>query len=243
MRIKIINPNTTVEMTDDIREVACSVARPDTTIVAVSSSIGPVSIDTFHDEFAAAIGVMEEVHLGVKEKFDAFIIACYGDPGLYAAREIAAEPVIGIAEASMYLAGLVAAKFSIITDTRRSRLGLEELVCRYGMKDRCVSIREASMSVLELSSDMDQGMRQLVAEGKKALNEDGAETLCLGCAGMGKYVSFLEKKLGVPVFDGVACAVKLAESLVELGKKTSKVLYFNYPRKKEYKGYLAGLQP
>lgn len=74
-------------------------------------------------------------------------------------------------------------------------------------------------------------------------NEHGAEAICLGCAGMVKFANDLEKELGVPVIDGVTAAVKMAEALVDLGKKTNKILSFKHPEKKEYKGFPAILQP
>ena len=105
-----------------------------------------ISVKTFtHDEFTSTIGVMEEVHKGLNENIDAFIIACYGDPGLYAAREIADVPVIGIAEASMYMASVVAARFSIVAVIPRTTLMLEEVVKRYSMNEKCVSIRASDM--------------------------------------------------------------------------------------------------
>ena len=113
MKIKIINPNTTQAMTDGILKAALSAASPDTEITAVSPDRGPVSIECWHDEVFAATGVVEEVHKGetLEGGYDAYITACYGDPGLNPAREVTDKPVIGIAEASMHLATFVAYKF------------------------------------------------------------------------------------------------------------------------------------
>lgn len=150
---------------------------------------------------------------------------------------------LAIAEASMYVASMLAAKFSIITDLARSRLGLEELVHRYGMTDKCASIRDSGIAVLGFGEDPSAGLRQLALLSRKAVEEDRAEAICLGCAGMVDFAAELEKELGVPVIDGVTAAVKMAESLVDLRKRTSKVLYFALPEKKEYKGFPDILQP
>lgn len=243
MRIKIINPNTTQSMTESIYEAARRYARPDTQIVAVSPETGPVSIENFHDQYVSVIGLLEEIHKGEKEKFDAFVIAAACDPGIFAAREIASVPVVGMGEASMYMASLVAAKFSIVTVIKRIVPLIEEVVRRSGMAGRCASIRATSLSVLDCEKNPDRTTIELTSESKKAVLEDGAEAICLGCAGMVKFANSLEKKLNVPVFDGVTAAVKMAEALVDLGKKTSKALYFKYPEKKEYIGYPAILQP
>ncbi len=242
MRIKIINPNTTQSMTDKIYDAAVSVARPGTEIVAVSPERGPASIDNYHDQFATLVGLMEEVHKGVKANFDGFIVAAACDPGLYAARQIADVPVVGIGEASMYMACMVAAKFSIVTVIKTIVPLLQDVVDRSGMRDKCVSIRSTSMSILEYEHDPERGLYELTEESKKAVHEDGAEAICFGSAGMVKFAEGLERELNVPVFDGVTAAVKLVEGLVELGKKTSKMLNYKYPEKKEYKGF-PGIQP
>ena len=208
MKIKIINPNTTQSMTDKIYEAAVSVARPETEIVAVSPEKGPASIDNFHDQYATMTGLIEEIHKGVKENFDGFIVAAACDPGLYAARQIASVPVVGIGEASMYMASMLAANFAVVTVIKTIRPLLQEVVERSGMKDKCVSIRSTSMSILEYENDPERGLRELTNQSKKAVNEDGAEAICLGSAGMVKFAAGLERELGVPVFDGVSAAVK-----------------------------------
>ena len=237
MKIKIINPNTTQAMTDGIREAALTVARPDTEIICVSPEKGPVSIENHHDEVYASVGVVEEVRKSANDGIDAFITACYGDPGLYPAREVASVPVVGIAEASMHLATFVGHRFSVVTILPRWKAVMEDVISRYGLEQKCASIRCTDMEVLEFESDPEKGARELYEESVKAIEEDGAEAICLGCAGMVEFTADLEKRLGVPVFDGVTAAVKIAESLVDLGKTTNKNLYFNYPQKKECIGY------
>ena len=237
MRIKIINPNTTLSMTESIAKAAKGAARADTEIVCVSPEKGPVSIENWHDEVYASIGVVEEVRKGSEENIDAFITACYGDPGLYPSREVASVPVIGIAEASMHLATFVAYRFSVVTILPRWKMVMEEVIQKYGLTDRCASIRCTNMEVLEFERDPEKGAKELYEESVLAMKEDGAEAICLGCAGMVEFAADLEKKLGIPVFDGVTAAVKVAEALVDLRKGTSKHLYFRPPQKKEYKGY------
>lgn len=237
MKIKIINPNTTQTMTDSIRNAALSVALPDTEIIATSPERGPVSIECWHDEIFAAAGVVEEVHKGetIEGGFDAYITACYGDPGLNASREVTDKPVVGIAEASMHLATFVGYKFSVVTILPRWKMVMDEVVHRYGLEERCASIRCTDMEVLEFEKNPEKGEKELLEMCIKAINEDKAEAICLGCAGMVDFAESLQSKLGVPVFDGVTAAVKIAESLVLLNKNTSKKLYYNYPNSKIYK--------
>ena len=115
MKIKIINPNTTLEMTESIRRMAESVCDSDTELLVVSPTIGPASIEGYVDEYMAAVGVVDEVIKGDKENCDAYIIACFGDPGLQAAREATDKPVLGIAESAMSVAKVIAPYFSILS--------------------------------------------------------------------------------------------------------------------------------
>ena len=89
MRLLVINPNTTLSMTRTIGEAAMAVAGPGTEIVARSPKMGPVSIEGHYDEAVATLGVIDEVRKGEAEGFDGYVIACFGDPGLAAAREVA----------------------------------------------------------------------------------------------------------------------------------------------------------
>ncbi|MCQ2560729.1 MAG: aspartate/glutamate racemase family protein [Clostridia bacterium] len=237
MKIKIINPNTTWDMTESIRKMAESVCDPGTEIIAVSPTIGPASIEGYVDEYMSAIGVVDEVIKGEKEGCDAYIIACFGDPGLEAAREATDKPVLGIAESAMTVAKVIAPYFSVLSVLDRSRKMTDDLVIAYGCRDYCRSVRSTGLEVLEFGRNPEKGLAALIEQGKKAVNEDGAECILLGCAGFVDFVEALNKELGVPVLDGVSPAVKLAEAYVKLGIKTSKVNTYKYPEKKEVLGF------
>jgi allantoin racemase len=238
MRITVINPNTTKEMTDDIRKAAALAAAPDTIITAASPAAGPASIEGYSDHYIANIGVMSVVkEISESGRADGFVVACYGDPGVPAARELTALPVVGIAEASMYMACMVAAKFSIISILDRCNYILEEMLYSYGMERRCASIRSTGLTVLEAKTDPVRTMDLLEEHSERAVKEDGAEAILLGCAGMVSFTEKLEQKLGVPVFDGVIAAVKMVEGLVYLKKKTSKKCTYAYPEPKAYTGF------
>ncbi|MBZ5202022.1 aspartate/glutamate racemase family protein [Planomicrobium chinense] len=238
MKIKVINPNTTLEMTSSIEHAAKHMARPDTEIIAVSPKMGPISIESYYDEYLSIPGVLEEIKAGEEEGVDAFVIACWGDPGLHAARELTDKPVIGIAEASLYLASMLGARFSVVTVLPRIKTMLEELVDSYGMSKKVVNIRTTPLCVIDFENDPVRGMEMLRQEGRRAIEEDDAEAILLGCAGMAEFADKLEEEFGVPVIDGVVAAVKFAESVVDLGKKTSKLKTYKYPEKKEYTGLL-----
>ena len=142
MKIKIINPNTTLSMTESVELVAKRAARPDTEVWAVSPKTGPASIECYVDEYLAIPGVLKEVIKGDREEgADAFIIACFGDPGLQAAREVTDKPVLGIAESAITAAKFIAPYFSIVSVLDRSAKVTEDVVANYGAEKFCRSKR------------------------------------------------------------------------------------------------------
>ncbi|MBX4773444.1 allantoin racemase, partial [Klebsiella oxytoca] len=100
--IQVINPNTSLAMTESIGAAARAVAAPGTEILAVCPGEGVPSIEGHFDEAIAAVGVLEQIKAGRQQGVDGHVIACFGDPGLLAARELAQGPVVGIAEAAMH---------------------------------------------------------------------------------------------------------------------------------------------
>ena len=238
MKIKIINPNTTLSMTKSIEALAKKNARSSTEVYAVSPQTGPESIECYVDEYLAIPGVIKEVIKGDREEdVDAFIIACFGDPGLQAAREVTNKPVLGIAESAITMAKFIAPYFSIVSVLDRSRKVTEDIVSNYGAEKFCRSIRSTGLSVLEFGSNPEKGLEALAKQSEKAIKEDGAECILLGCAGFVDFVEELNKRLGVPVLDGVVPAVKFAEAMVDMGLLTSKVSTWNYPENKKIKGF------
>ena len=210
--------------------------RPGTEVFCVSPEFGPESIESYYDEFMSAPGTIEEVMKGDQEGCDAYIIACYGDPGLQGAREVTTKPVLGIGEASLYTASMLAARFSVVTVIPRIKTMIEEMVAGYGFANKCVSVRTTPYYVLDIERDPDGAMQALRDEARRAMEEDMAEAILLGCAGFASFADSLEEELGIPVLDGVVCGVKLAEAVVDLGKSTSKYMTYRQPEAKRFTG-------
>ena len=223
MRIQVINPNTCQGMTDKIASAAQQVALADTHIIASSPKHGPASIESAFDDVIASAALMDEIAAGVEQQVDAHIIACFGDPALDAARELATAPVIGIAEAAFHMATLVSHRFSVVTTMSSTINTAHSLLHKYGFEDHCVNVRATDIPVLTLEQISDEIYHTLLAECRQALLVDKAEAIVLGCAGMADIAARLQQDLQIPVIDGVTAAVKLAESLVQLGLKTSKI--------------------
>ena len=236
-KILIVNPNTTASMTATIGAAARAVAAPGTEISAVTSSMGPASIEGFYDEAFAVPGLIR----ALLEAPDAGIIACFDDTGLDAARSVARFPVVGICEAALVTAGQLAKRIAIVTTLPRSIVPLEELVRRYGFADRAL-VTACNVAVLDLEKTDSDAAEKLNAEIALALDK-GAEAIVLGCAGMADLALTLSAKFGVPVIDGVAAAVKQAEALVGLKLSTSRRGSYASPAAKSYAGMLEPFAP
>jgi allantoin racemase len=232
-RIWVINPNTTESMTAAIARCARAVAAPGTTVTGITPESGPPSIESHYDEAMSVPGVLGAIALGEDEGVDGYVIACFGDPGLDAAREMARGPVIGIAEAAMHTAGHLGRGFSVVTTLARTIGRAEELAERYGMHRFCRGIHACEIPVLDLDDNPEA--RVIVTQAcRDALGADGSDVVVLGCAGMADMCASIAAELGVPVVDGVTAATLTVQSLVTMGLGTSKRGEYATPPQKVY---------
>jgi allantoin racemase len=236
MRILVVNVNTTASMTDAIATSARRYARPDTEILATQPAWGPDSVDSFMEGYLSAAAVVERVAT-FEEPFDAVVLAGFGEPGREGLREIVDVPVLDITDSAAAFACQLGYRYSVVTTLARSIPTIQESLRNAGLLDRCASIRASDLSTLELEQDEERTRERLTVEARRAVDEDGAEVICLGCAGMASLDKELEQALGVPVIDGVVAAVKLAEGLHDYGLKTSKVGAFATPSPKQIQGW------
>ena len=240
-KICIINPNTTRAMTQKIDLTAKKFASADTEIVSVEPNVGPESIEGFYDEAFCIPGLVEEI-----EKYsdaDSYIIACFDDTGLDVIRSITEKPVIGIGEAAYHIATMVAGNFTVITTLSRSIRPLTHNLKKYGLFENCVKVTAIEVPVLDLENISKDNLDKLNKGIQDTIENDNAESIILGCAGMADLAKSLETRHQLPVIEGVSSAIVLAESLVNLKIKTSKVGSYAVPRKKEYLGYLNKFKP
>ena len=241
MKLLLINPNTSATMTEAMIESARAVVAAGTQVVGRQPSFGPVSIESHFDEVFGAAGVAEQLKLAQGETFDAVVIACFGDPGLDAARELTDAPVLGIAEAAFHAASFVATGFSVVTTMTRTCGIAERLVQRYGFERSCRGIHGTDIPVLALEGCGEEVVAQIEAAARLALQHDRSGAIVLGCGGMAALCRTLQQRLGVPVVDGVTAAVKMAEALVGLSLKTDKTGDYAPPLPKRWVGWAAPL--
>lgn len=232
MRIHVINPNSTATMTHTIAQAARAAASPGTKIDAETGTSTPASIEGYRDEAMAVPAMLQAIIAAEARGAVAHVIACFDDPGLAAAREVAKGPVIGICQAALQVAMTLAARFSVITTLPRSVPVIEDLVRAYGAGHHCRKVRAVNLPVLALDTDPATARARLLAETRLAIEQDGAEAIVLGCAGMADLCSWLSHTVGIPVIDGVTAATRLAEAMAGAGYLTSKTGAYAYPRDK-----------
>ena len=220
-RITVINPNTSAELTATITKAAQAVAGAGVTVTGVHPAVGVPSVESHAQEAIAAVGVIEQVRAHQADT-DAFVIACFGDTGVPAAREVATCPVVGMTEAALQTACLVAHRFVVITLPARTIAHSDRVVRALGLEHRC-TVTAVDVPVAEL---VDGSTHLLDAFAEAARGADHAEAVVLGCAGLADLVGPLSDTLGVPVIDGVAAGVGIAVGLVAMGLNTSRANTF-----------------
>ncbi len=221
MRILIINPNSDPGMTEAIQRSAEAHARGDLQVATLPTPGAPRFIETYADKLQAAPGMMA---LLAQEEgaYDAFVVACHSDPNLDALKEATRKPVVGIGEASMKLATFLGHAFSVVTTHRHSVPGKLALARKYHLQDLLVSVRAPDPGQEGLGD-----LPLFLELSRRAVEEDGAEVVVLGCAGLTGMDKEIQEALGVPVLDGVVSALILAAGFARYGVGTSKSLGYD----------------
>ena len=213
MRLLFINPNTTTSMTKMIEAQVRLVAAPGTEIVAVNPSRGPAAIETRRDEEMAIKEMLSSLSTWQPDSFDGVAIACFGDPGLDRVRALVRAPVVGIAQAAMLSACALGTKFGVVAALDSAIPIMTDLAAGYGFGERLTGVRPVGLGVLEVAKDLDRGRGAIEAAVRRSFTDDGADSVCLGCAAMGQLAPVLTAELGRPVIDGVQSATKLLEAI------------------------------
>lgn len=221
MNITVINPNTSEALTRTIVEAARKATTH--TVTGAKPSHGVPSVESHAEEAWAALGVVEQVQEH-DATTDAFVIACFGDTGVTAAREIATGPVVGMTEAALMTAALLGHRIAVITMPPRTIVHSERVVRDLGLGHR-VTVTAVDAAVVELEEGSAGVLDAFIDKGIDA-KRHGAEVIVLGCAGLADLVGPLTAALDVPVVEGVAAAVVLAAGLVAQGLGTSRASSF-----------------
>ncbi|MGI4894858.1 MAG: aspartate/glutamate racemase family protein [Janthinobacterium lividum] len=219
--IRVLNPNASAPMTQAVLTAARAVARAGTTVTASHSERIPASVETHVDEVFGALGVLEQVERGERDGVEGYVVACFGDTGVPAARELARGPVVGMTEAALQAAALIAYRFTVITMPPRTIAMTDRVVQSLGLSHRC-TVRAVDVAVADIEAGAGPAFDVFADQARQALADDGAEAVVLGCAGLTDLVTALAQALGVPVVDGVAAATTAVEGLLAQGLSTSR---------------------
>ncbi|GAB3602296.1 aspartate/glutamate racemase family protein [Kineococcus gypseus] len=226
--VLVVNVNTTEAVTEVIRRSAVAAASPGTEVVALTPRFGPASVQSNVESHLSAVGVLDRVTT-YEGPFDAVVHAGFGETGREALQDVLEVPVVDITEAAAHTACLLGRTYGVVTSLDRTAPAIRDRLLLAGLERRCSGVRSVDLPVLELEADPELTAKAFAQQAQRCVDEDGAEVVVLGCAGMAGVHAAVAAALPVPVVDGVAAAVRLAESLVALGLGTSKVRSYAPP--------------
>jgi allantoin racemase len=215
-RIRVVNPNSNDAVTrglDEALEPLRFAEGPE--IVCSTLREGPFGIETQADVESVTMPLRALVE--ADNASDAFVIACYSDPGLHVCREGTSRPVFGIAECGVLTALARAERFGVIAILQRSIARHVRYLRQMGLTDRLAGERPLEMSVAETASG-EGTLERMIEVGRALKDEDGAGAIVMGCAGMARHRGRLEDALGVPVIDPTQAAVTMALGAVQLSR-------------------------
>jgi len=240
VKILLLNPNTTSEVTDLLYAAGSRVVSVGTELVAMTAKRGVPYIATRAEAQiggAIALEMLAEAGSG----FDAAIIAAFGDPGLFGARELFSYPVVGMSEAAMLTACMVGRKFAIVTFSRVLAPWYQECVAMHGLETRCAGIRALGESFQSISNVQAEKEDALVRLANLAVDEDGADVVILSGAPLAGLADKVKNRISVPVIDPIAAAVRQAETLAVLKLRKAIAGSFRRPDAKPTTGLVESL--
>ena len=215
-RIVVINPNSSTDVTDGIDAAMAPLRFADgPRIDCLTLAEGPPGIET-QRHVDSVVGPLCELIEREGNKADAFVVACFSDPGLHSARESTDRPVMGISESGISTALTLGEKFGIIAILPASVTRHRRYIRQMGLDGRMAGDRPIGIGVTGLGAG-DEVEGRMTEVGRLLIEEDGADVLVMGCAGMARYRHRLEDTLGIPVIDPSQAAVAQAIAAVRLG--------------------------
>jgi Asp/Glu/hydantoin racemase len=215
--ILLINPNTTQSITDLVLQHARRFASKGTKLRAITAPFGHPYIGS-RESYAVAGHAALEALAKDKGAKDAVVLACFGDPGLAALKEVSKLPVVGMADASILQACALGRRFSIVTGGARWKPMLEEFVAHQGLASRLASIRTVAPTGADIARNPKAALA-LLAKSCAACAKDGADVVILGGAGLAGLAPKIQGKVPVPLLDGVGCAISMAEALAKQARR------------------------
>ncbi len=240
-RILVLNPNVTEAITSTMVEEARRVAAADTEIVPATARFGTLYIENRVEAAIAGHAVLDAL-AEQAPGCDAAIVAAFGDPGVFAAKEMLDIPVIGISEAAFLTAYTLGRRYAIVCLTPRLGVWYRECAEEHGLDGRLVAVRPLDVPPSDITAAKEQTGRKLVEACHEVIDRHGAEVVIMGGGPIAGLARTVAHEIPVPVLDGVSCAVRLAEALVALAPRPAARGSFARPPAKPSQGLAPALQ-
>ena len=221
-KLLIINPNSSPEMTADIRRTVSYAEDGDFTLEVRATEGAPHVLESFADYTEAGAHVI--AHLRSQPApfpYDGVLLACMGDPCLFAVKEVCPVPLVGIAEAGISTALLLGAKFSILAASAKAKPMMESMVLSYGLMDRLASVETFDRPIDDFMADPEV-LRQGIRRTAETAAQKGAEVLLLGCAGMTMLSNELGTLAPLPIIDPIKAGVEQLKGILRGGFAVSR---------------------
>lgn len=240
MKILVANPNSSTVVTDIIMKSAARCKRADTELLPLTNPKGTKNIDCGFADYQSVWSFQRAILEAVRiTPVDAVVLAGFGNVGVFALKELLSIPVVSISESAQTVACMLGHKYSVLTMLRQFIPYQEDLVRLYRFEGKCASVRGINVNVENCVTNRDSTLAELKQEIQKIVENDGAEVVVLGCAGLCGYDQALSELTGLPVLDPVTVAIPVAEMLVSCGLSQSKVRKFHAPPQ-QLSAYLEG---
>ncbi len=233
LKILVINPNTSETNRQILIDTLAPYQEPDTVIDVVNAKRGPEGLESYYHKQIQGAEILPMVKKAEEDGYDGIVIACYGDPGIEAAKELVNIPVVGIAEASLLLAPMLCHKFLVLGTADSSVPRIERFIRQLGLNEELGEVRAINpgiaWTIVDSLKNREKSKQLIIEACKNALEESNAELIILGCSEMSEHAAAIQKELGIPVIDPVVTAVQLAIALIKMNLAQSKHLCYQKP--------------
>lgn len=240
-RILLVNPNVTEAITDTMIEEARRTAATGTEIVGATAGFGTQYIENRMEAAIAGHAVLDALAEHAPG-CDAAIVAAFGDPGVFAAKEMLEIPVLGISEAAFLTAYTLGRRYAVVCLTPRLAVWYRECAEEHGLDGRLVAVRPLDVPPSDITAAKEQTGRLLVEACHEVVERHGAEVVIMGGGPIAGLARTVADEIPVPVLDGVSCAVRMAEALIDLAPRKAARGSFARPPAKPSRGLSPALR-
>jgi len=233
MKILVVNPNTSETNKQILIDALEPYQEPDITIDVVNAERGVEGLESYFHKQIQGAEILSTIVRAEADGYHGVVIACFGDPGIEAAKELVTIPVVGIAEAAFFIAPILGHKFLVLTTADTSVPRAERHIRLLGLNSELAEVRAINpgtqWTIVDSLKDREHSKQLIINACKDALKASKAEVIILGCSEMAEHASDLQDELGIPVIDPTTTAVQMTISLVKLNLAQSKRFCYQKP--------------